>query len=116
LAALAADADAAAQTALGELGQPMADERRQVLYDFNATKTAYPRDALAHQLFEAQARRTPQAIALAYEDRRLSYAELDALSNRLARHLAGLGVGPDARVALCVDRGIEMVVGVLGVL
>ncbi|NNC25020.1 AMP-binding protein, partial [Salinisphaera sp. USBA-960] len=44
------------------------------------------------------------------------YAELDALSNRLARHLAGLGVGPDARVALCVDRGIEMVVGVLGVL
>ena len=116
LAALAADADAAAQTALGELGQPMADERRQVLYDFNATQTAYPRDALAHKLFEAQARRTPQAIALAYEDRRLSYAELDALSNRLARHLAGLGVGPDARVALCVDRGIEMVVGVLGVL
>jgi len=116
LAALAADADAAPRTALGELNRLESDERRQVLYDFNATRAAYPSDALAHRLFEAQAQRTPQAIALAYEDQRLSYAELDRLANRLALHLVELGVGPDARVALCVDRGIEMVVGVLGTL
>jgi non-ribosomal peptide synthetase component F len=81
-----------------------------------------PRDAglasgaCLHELFEAQVERTPGANALIFEDEALSYAELNARANRLAHHLRALGVGPDARVGICAERGLEMVVGVLGVL
>lgn len=74
-----------------------------------------PVDAV-HRLFEAQAARTPDATALVHGDRRLTYAELDAQANRLARHLRALGVGPDERVAIYVERGIEVVLGLLAVL
>jgi amino acid adenylation domain-containing protein len=69
-----------------------------------------------HQLFEAQVARTPQAPAVVFEGQVLTYAELDARANRLARHLARLGVGPDAIVGLRVERSLELVVGILGVL
>ncbi|HEX8905851.1 MAG TPA: AMP-binding protein, partial [Longimicrobiaceae bacterium] len=75
-----------------------------------------PSGACLHELFEAQVERTPGAAALVFEGETLSYAELNARANRLAHHLRALGVGPDARVALCAERGLEMVVGVLGVL
>ena len=68
------------------------------------------------ELFAAQAARTPDAIALVFEDRRLSYAELEAHANRLAHHLRGLGVGPETVVGLCVERSPEMVIGLLGIL
>ena len=67
-------------------------------------------------LFAAQAQRTPDAVAVVFEDRELSYAALDAHANRLAQHLQSLGVGPETVVGLCVERSPEMVVGLLGIL
>ena len=69
-----------------------------------------------HTLFEGQAERTPEAVAVVLDDRRLTYRELNARANRLAHHLRGYGVGPDVRVALSLDRSLEMVVGLLGIL
>jgi amino acid adenylation domain-containing protein len=93
-----------------------ADERRRVLEEWNDTTVAFPRDQCIHDLFEAQAARTPQAVAVAYKDSQLTYGELNAQANRLAHHLRELGVKPDARVALCVERGLNMVVGLLAIL
>ncbi|GFM80231.1 hypothetical protein PSCICN_09230 [Pseudomonas cichorii] len=91
-------------------------ERDKVLSGFNATRMAYPLDQTIHGLFEAQVERTPQAIALVSGDQRLSYVELNQRANRLAHHLRSQGVVPDSRVAICVERGIEMVVGLLAIL
>ncbi|WP_374090326.1 non-ribosomal peptide synthase/polyketide synthase [Methylomicrobium lacus] len=91
-------------------------ERRQLLLDWNATAVDYPQALCIHQLFEAQVRKTPEAVAVVFEDRHLSYAELNARANRLAHHLRGVGVGPEARVAICLERSFEMVVGLLAVL
>jgi amino acid adenylation domain-containing protein/FkbH-like protein len=93
-----------------------AAERSRLLVEWNATAAAYPADRCLHELFEAQVSRTADAIAVVYEDRHLSYGELNARANRLAHHLIGLGVKPDARVAICVERSIEMVVGLLAIL
>jgi len=75
-----------------------------------------PPDAFVHELFAAQAARTPGAAALVFEDETLSYAELNARANRLAHHLRALGVGPEVRIGICAEQSLEMVVGVLGVL
>jgi len=91
-------------------------ERQQVLYDWNATKAAYPRDKCLHELFEEQAAKSLESIAVACEDKRLSYRELNEQANRLAHHLLGLGVEPDSPVAICVERSLEMVVGLLAIL
>ncbi|HEX6746978.1 MAG TPA: amino acid adenylation domain-containing protein, partial [Longimicrobium sp.] len=93
-----------------------AEERCSVVEEWNATDAAYPREACVHELFEAQVERTPGAEAVSFEGERLTYAELNARANRLAHHLHSLGVEPDARVALCVERGVEMVVAMLAVL
>ncbi|CAJ7876293.1 syringomycin synthetase [Burkholderia pseudomallei] len=97
---------------------PLLDEaeRKQVVYAWNATERDYPIEQCIHQLFEAQVDRKPEAIALTFDGRRLSYAELNARANRLAHYLQGRGVGPDRLVALCAERGIEMVVGLLAIL
>nr|WP_280806652.1 non-ribosomal peptide synthetase [Pseudomonas batumici] len=93
-----------------------AAEREHLLVDLNATEVPYPQDSTIHQLFEEQVRAQPDAIAVAFQAQRLSYAELNRQANRLAHHLIGLGIGPDDRVAICVERGVEMMVGLLGVL
>jgi amino acid adenylation domain-containing protein len=93
-----------------------AEERHIVLYEWNATDAEYPSEKCIHELFETQVATTPEAIALVYEGGQLTYAELNALANRLARHLQGLGVGPDKLVGLCVKRGANMIIGILGIL
>ena len=91
-------------------------ERRQLLEEWNATAAEYPREKCVHELFEEQVERSPESVAVAYEGGQLSYGELNARANRLARHLRELGVGPDVRVAICMERSLEMVVGLLGAL
>ena len=93
-----------------------AAERRRVVEEWNATGAAFPAGACVHELFEAQVERTPGAVAVVFEGERVTYAELNARANRLAHHLRALGVGPDARVGICVERSVEMVVGLLGIL
>ncbi|MCW0132642.1 amino acid adenylation domain-containing protein [Burkholderia pseudomallei] len=97
---------------------PLLDEaeRKQVVYAWNATERDYPIEQCIHQLFEAQVDRKPEAIALTFDGQRLGYAELNARANRLAHYLQARGVGPDRLVALCAERGIEMVVGLLAIL
>ncbi|HYH82672.1 MAG TPA: amino acid adenylation domain-containing protein, partial [Longimicrobium sp.] len=91
-------------------------ERQHLVEAHNDTTTEYPADTCVHELFEAQAARTPDAVALVHDADELTFAELNARANRLAHHLRELGVGPDARVAIGVDHGVEMVVGLLAVL
>ncbi|WP_155394573.1 AMP-binding protein, partial [Xanthomonas albilineans] len=91
-------------------------ERHQVLTQWNATARDYPRDACVHELFEAQVARDPSAIALVQGEVALTYGELNARANRLAHYLCALGLRPDNRVAICVQRSVEMVVALLAVL
>jgi amino acid adenylation domain-containing protein len=93
-----------------------AAERRQLLRAFNATEAPYPQDACIHELFEQQVAATPDAVAVVYENESLTYAELNVRANRLAHALIGLGVQPDDRVAICVERSLDMVIGLLGIL
>lgn len=91
-------------------------ERQQILVEWNDTATDYPTDKTIHQLFEEQVTRTPDNIAVLFEDDQLTYRELNNRSNQLAHHLRTLGVGPEVLVGICVERSIEMVVGLLGIL
>jgi amino acid adenylation domain-containing protein len=91
-------------------------ERNRVLEEWNATEAAYPQDKCVHELFEAQAERTPGAVAAELEDRQLSYGELNKRANQLAHYLRGLGMKPNGRVAICVERSVEMIVGLLAIL
>jgi amino acid adenylation domain-containing protein len=91
-------------------------ERRQILIEWNDTTAEYPKDKCIHQLFEEQVERTPQAVALEFEDKQITYRELNRKANQLAHHLISLGIGPEKLVGICVERSIEMVVGLLGVL
>ncbi|HKV41636.1 MAG TPA: amino acid adenylation domain-containing protein, partial [Blastocatellia bacterium] len=91
-------------------------ERRQVLEEFNSTTAAYQSSAGLHHLVEAQVDRSPDAIAVTFEDNQLSYLDLDLRANRLANHLRASGVGPETPVGICTERCIEMVTGLLGVL
>ena len=91
-------------------------ERRQVLVEWNDAAAADAPAACLHQLFEAQATATPEAAAVVCEGRELNYGELDRRANQLARRLQSLGVKPDTPVAVCMDRSVELVVGILGIL
>ena len=91
-------------------------ERQTFLVDWNTTEADYPKDQCVHELLEQQARHTPDAVAVRFADRSLSYGELNRRSNQLAHHLRGLGGGPEVVIGLCVDRSIELVVALLGIL
>ncbi len=93
-----------------------AAERRQVLEGLNDTRRDYPAGLRVHDLFAAQAARTPGAPALSFRGETVAYAELDARSGRLANHLRRLGVGPETRVGVCLERTPELVVALLAVL
>ena len=89
---------------------------RQQLAGWNNTETDYPKDACIHQLFEQQVELAPDAIALVFEEQQLTYKELNQRANQLAHHLRNLGVGAEVLVGICVERSLEMVVGLLGIL
>ena len=91
-------------------------ERKQILVEWNQAAAGYPKDLCIHELFEAQVERTPDAIAIEFESQKLTYQELNRRANQLAHHLRGLGVGPQKLVGICVERSLEMVVGLLGIL
>ncbi|HYH82869.1 MAG TPA: condensation domain-containing protein, partial [Longimicrobium sp.] len=112
LRAMTADADAR----LSSLELLSAEERRRVVAAWNATARPSERGRCVHALFEAQAARTPDAPAVVHDGGVLTYRELDARANRLARHLGRLRVAPEAVVALCLERSAELVVAMLAVL
>jgi natural product biosynthesis luciferase-like monooxygenase protein len=91
------------------------DEERK-LAAWNATDAEFPRDACVHQLVATQAGRTPDEPAVSFHDEVLTYRELDARANQVAHHLKEIGVGRDDLVALCVERSLDLIVGVLGIL
>jgi hypothetical protein len=91
-------------------------EYQQLIYEWNDTATDYPKDKCIHQLFEEQVNRTPDAIAIVFEEQSLTYRELNERANQLAYHLQTLGVQPEVLVGICVERSLEMLVGLLGIL
>jgi non-ribosomal peptide synthetase component F len=91
-------------------------ERDLVLAEWNDTRHEYPIHLCIHNLFEQQVERTPQATALVFNGQSLTYVELNQRANRLARHLISLGVQPDSLVAICVERSLAMIIGLLAIL
>ncbi|OYE01728.1 non-ribosomal peptide synthetase [Nostoc sp. 'Peltigera membranacea cyanobiont' 232] len=91
-------------------------QRQQLLVDWNNTKLNYPQYAGVHKLFEAQVGKTPDAVAVVFEDEQLTYNELNIKANKIAHHLQSLGVKPDVLVGLCVERSLLMVIGLLAIL
>ncbi|HEC84258.1 MAG TPA: amino acid adenylation domain-containing protein, partial [Thioploca sp.] len=101
---------------VAELSLLTEKEKHQLLVEWNNTAVAYPQDQCLHQLFEAQVERTPEAIAVVFEDQQLTYQALNTKANQLAHHLQTLGVKPEVLVGICVERSVEMVIGLLGIL
>ncbi|MEH2172557.1 amino acid adenylation domain-containing protein [Nostoc sp.] len=91
-------------------------EQQQLLVEWNDTQSNYSQDKCIHQLFEEQVKRTPNAVAVVFEDQQLTYQQLNSRANQLAHYLKSLGVAADVLVGLCVERSLEMVVGLLGIL
>ncbi len=91
-------------------------ERKLILSEWNDTGREYPRNKCIFELFESQAERNPEAIALVFESERLTYKELNKRANQLAHHLRKLGVGPEVLVGICLERSVEMVVALLATL
>ena len=91
-------------------------DRQKLLVDFNNTECDYPQDKCIHHLFEEQAERTPDNIAVTFKNRQLTYAELNARANQLAHYLQNIEVKPEVLVGICVERSIELLIGILGIL
>ena len=91
-------------------------EQHQLLVEWNNTQANYPLDKCIHQLFEEQVENTPNAVAVVFENQQLTYRQLNTRANQLAHYLKSLGVGVDVLVGLCVERSLEMVIGILGIL
>ena len=93
-----------------------AAEQQSLLHELNDTATDYPRDRCLQELFEAQVEMRLESVALVFEETKLTYRELNQRANQLAHYLQELGVGPEVVVGLCLERSVEMIVGVLGIL
>ncbi|MDB9451125.1 non-ribosomal peptide synthetase, partial [Dolichospermum circinale] len=104
------------QQAVGELPLLSAAERHQLLIEWNHTAAEYPTDEYIHQLFAAQVEKTPDAVAVVFENQQLTYRELNQKANQLGHYLQSLGVSSGMLVGICVERSVEMVVGLLGIL
>lgn len=92
------------------------EERRQILYHWNDTKAQYPQDYCIYQLVEEQVKKKPNAVAVVYEDQKITYEQLNTSANQLAHYLHAQGIRPEARVGICVERSLEMIVGILAIL
>ncbi len=101
---------------LSELPLLTEPERHQLVVEWNDTQADYPKDECVHELFEEQVERTPEAVAVVFEEQRLTYRELNRWANRLAHRLKGMGVGPGVPVGACLERSPEMVAAWLGIL
>ena len=104
------------QRQVGDLELLDRAERERLVVEWNRTAQPYPQDRCLHELFSEQAARTPQAPAVVFEEDSLSYAELEARANQLAHRLIERGVGPEVVVGLCLERSLELVIGLLGIL
>ncbi len=113
---LLAGAVASPETPLAELPLLSGDERMQVLETWNRTAADFPREATVHGLFDEQAMRTPEAVAVVHGDERLTYHDLARRSERLAHRLLALGVRSEERVGLCSGRSLEMITALVGIL
>ena len=91
-------------------------ERQQLLVEWNSTRFNFPQQCCLHALFEVQVERTPDALAIVFEDQCLTYGQLNSRANQLAHYLTQRGVGPEKLVGICLERSVEMVVGLLGIL
>ncbi|MCH5610709.1 amino acid adenylation domain-containing protein [Pseudomonas syringae pv. syringae] len=105
-----------AQAALGELALLSDREQQHVLREWNATAADFPSEQCLHNLIEAQVRATPDAPALIFAAEQMSYAQLNARANQLAHRLRESGVGPDVLVGICVERSLELVIGLLAII
>lgn len=91
-------------------------ERQQILVEWNDTGTEFPAETCIHHLFEVQVEKNPEAIAVIFEDLQLSYHELNQRANQLAHYLRKRGIGPEVLIGICVERSLEMIIGILGIL
>jgi natural product biosynthesis luciferase-like monooxygenase protein len=106
----------AADQKLSSLGILSVSERHQLLVTWNDTQADYAKEKCIHQLFEEQAGKTADSIAVVFQSQKLTYSELNARANQLARYLQKLGVGPEQKVGICTERSLDMVVAILAVL
>ena len=116
LASLMNALERAPGSAIGKLTVLPAKERQQLLYEWNATEVEYPSDKCVHELFEEQVEKTPAASAVVFEEEELSYAGLNRQANQLARRLCGMGIQPGHKVAMLLDRSMELIVAELAIL
>ncbi|AFY59073.1 amino acid adenylation enzyme/thioester reductase family protein [Rivularia sp. PCC 7116] len=103
-------------TKVGEIAILSEIERYQILVEWNNTELDYPHDKCIHQLFEEQVAKTPDAVAVIFQEQQLTYQQLDNRANQLANYLQTLGIKPDTKVGICINRCLNMVVGILGIL
>ena len=104
------------QQRVSQLPMLTAVEQQQLLVEWNNTQAEYPQNQCIHQLFEEQVQRTPDAVAVTFANQQLTYQQLNTQANQLAHYLKSLGVGADVLVGICVERSLEMIVGILGIL
>jgi amino acid adenylation domain-containing protein len=105
-----------AERRIGEIELMSETERDQIVVNWNRTVIEYPRELLIQELFEEQVEQRPESVAVVFEDQELSYRELNLRANQVAHHLRRLGVRTEATVGICMDRSLEMVIGLLGIL
>ena len=104
------------QQSIAEFSLLTEQERHQILAEWNDTVVEYPKDKCIHQLFEEQVEKNPDAIAVVFAQQQLTYQQLNAKANQLAHYLQSLGVKPETLVGICINRSVEMMVGLLGIL